>query len=178
MPPLSTGATGEHATLYDSGQEMQKASRFPPSLSSELSLVPSSDAALPTRPTSGFDRLSQPSSALPEMHSSQFTAHNPSPLPALSQPTSSVTTLTQGFDEKSREAFLESLREEPELYNLTRTELESLVSTIVREPGFPKLVSCVFRLLDYELGLLTEQPMFHQLEALDSMWVARGFLAR
>ena len=181
MPPLSTGTTGERAPHYRSSQEEQKASQFPPPSSSELSLAPSSDAAIPTQPAWGFNRSSQPSTALPEMPSSQFTAHNPSSLPASSQPTSSGNTLTQGFDEKTREAFLGSLREEPELYDLTRTELESLVSTIVREPGFPKLVSCVFRLafsLGYELELLAEQPISHQLEALDSMWVSRGFLAR
>jgi hypothetical protein len=39
------------------------------------------------------------------------------------------------------EAFLDSLREEDtELYNLTRQELENLVSVVVREKGFPKLV--------------------------------------
>ena len=39
-----------------------------------------------------------------------------------------------------REAFLDSLREDTELYNLTRQELENLVSVVVREKGFPKLV--------------------------------------
>lgn len=48
--------------------------------------------------------------------------------------------------EKTREAFLESLRETPELYSLTRPELENLVSVVVREPGFPKLVRCIFHL--------------------------------
>ena len=185
MPPLSAGTTGaiERAPQYLSSQDEQKALHFPPP-SSELSLVPSSDAALPTQPNLGFDRSSRPSSVLPEMHSSQFTAHNTSSLPASSQLTPSATTLappSQGFDEKRREAFLEALREEPELYNLTRTELENLVSTVVREPGFPNLVSCFFRLalsLSYGVGLLTERPVFHQLEALDSMWVSRGFLGR
>lgn len=51
---------------------------------------------------------------------------------------------SQGPENRTREAFLESLREEAELYNLTRLELENLVSVIVREPGFPKLVSCIF----------------------------------
>jgi len=49
---------------------------------------------------------------------------------------------SQGSEEKekTREAFLDSLREDTELYNLTRQELENLVSVVVREKGFPKLV--------------------------------------
>ena len=89
------------------------------------------------------------------------------------------------------EAFLDSLREDTELYNLTREELENLVSVVVREKGFPKLVGSLrfsvwcFFLLSLEcmkLGLaaerLTDSDVSHQLEALDSMWVARGFLGR
>ena len=38
------------------------------------------------------------------------------------------------------EVFLDSLREDTELYNLSRQELENLVSVVVREKGFPKLV--------------------------------------
>jgi hypothetical protein len=75
-----------------------------------------------------------------------------SSLPSSSQPTSSAATLVapRGTEEeeggKTREAFLESLREAaPELYGLTRPELENLVSVVVREPGFPRLVRfCVF----------------------------------
>lgn len=58
------------------------------------------------------------------------------------------------------EAFLDSLREDTELYNLTRQELENLVSVVVREKGFPKLVGsrffiwCFFLPLGYELGKL------------------------
>ena len=88
------------------------------------------------------------------------------------------------------EAFLDSLREDTELYNLTREELENLVSVVVREKGFPKLVGsrrfsvwCFFSLSGgMKLGLaaerLTDSDVSHQLEALDSMWVARGFLGR
>ena len=42
------------------------------------------------------------------------------------------------------EAFLDSLREDTELYNLSRQELENLVSVVVREKGFPKLVGSPF----------------------------------
>ena len=63
-------------------------------------------------------------------------------LPALSQPSATLalqpTPTTAPATQ--REAFLESLREVPELYSLTRHELENLVSVVVREPGFPKLV--------------------------------------
>ncbi len=157
-PPLPASATGtvEYKPHYSSQEELsQKASHFPPPSSSDLSLAPSSDSAPPTHPTLGFGKSSQPSSALPEMHSSQFLGHNKgssrygtSSFPASSQPTPSATTLaspSQGTNEKEkvRDAFLESLREDPELHKLTRQELENLVSVVVREPGFPKLVGCV-----------------------------------
>jgi hypothetical protein len=85
-------------------------------------------------------------------HSSQLTAHDKGgsgayySLPASSQPTTpSAATFarpSQGPEEKEKmwEAFLDSLREDTELYNLTREELENLVSVVVREKGFPKLV--------------------------------------
>ncbi len=165
-PPQSASATSvvERKPHYRSSQEelSQKASHFPPPLSSDLFLAPSSDPVPPTRPTSAFDKSSQPSSALPEMHFSQFTENNKgdsnsSSLPASSQPTSSAATLAPlsqgpGEKERMREAFLDSLREDKELYNLTRQELENLVSVVVREPGFPKLVGCDFRLV-YLSGL-------------------------
>jgi hypothetical protein len=140
---------------YRSSQEelSQKVSYFPPPSSSDLSLVPSSDPALATT-THRFDKSSQPSSVLHEMqHSSQFTGHDKGgssstyySLPASSQPTTpSAATFarpSQGPEEKEKmwEAFLDSLREDTELYNLTREELENLVSVVVREKGFPKLV--------------------------------------
>ncbi|KAH7916544.1 hypothetical protein BJ138DRAFT_1052384 [Hygrophoropsis aurantiaca] len=72
------------------------------------------------------------------------------PLPAVSlaAPARSQTQDTQS-------QVIASLRETPSLYNLSRTELEALVSQVVREEGFPKL-----------------------LDALDSMWTVKGFLAR
>lgn len=153
----------ERNTHYRSSQEelSQKASHFPPASSSDLSLVPSSDPALPTH---RFDKSSQPSSVLPdsEMHSSQFqfTAHNKGStysLPASSQPTPSAATFmqpSQGPEEKEKmwEAFLDELREDTELYNLTRQELENLVSVVVREKGFPKLVGSRFSIWDLLLN--------------------------
>ncbi|KAH9957943.1 hypothetical protein BC827DRAFT_1261462 [Russula dissimulans] len=171
MPPPSSGANraieyGHHSYRSVKDVPTQKARDFPPPSSSELSLAPpSSPAHLHTNP--GFDGCSQRSSGLPEMDSSQLAAQAvrhtcTSSLPTSSQPTSSAPTLAppppsslHGLEEKTREAFLESLREMPELYSLTRPELENLVSVVVREPGFPRL-----------------------LEALDSMWVIRGFLGR
>ena len=151
---------------YRSSQEelSQKASHFPPPSSSDLSLAPSSDPALPTY---RFDKLSQPSSVLHEMHSSQFTAQNKGgsnstySLPASSQlePTPLAATFAQPSQgpaeekEEMTEKFLDSLREDTELYNLTRQELENLVSVVVREKGFPKLVGSHFSFyLGYELG--------------------------
>ena len=108
-------------------------------------------------------------------------------LPALSQPSATLTlqpTPTITAPATQREVFLESLREVPELYSLTRHELENLVSVVVREPGFPKLVRSFFPSIE---GIrrsppfvleLTLSPSVRQLEALDSMWVVRGFLAQ
>lgn len=108
-------------------------------------------------------------------------------LPALSQPSATLAlqpTPTITAPATQREAFLESLREVPELYSLTRHELENLVSVVVREPGFPKLVRSFFPSIE---GIrrsppfvleLTLSPSVRQLEALDSMWVVRGFLAQ
>jgi len=166
MPPPSSGANraieyGHHSYRSVKDVPTQKARDFPPPLSSELSLAPPSSPAH-RHANSGFDGCSQRSSGLPELDSSQLTAQTiyhtgTSSLPTSSQPTSTLVPPppSYGLEEKTREAFLESLRETPELYSLTRPELENLVSVVVREPGFPRL-----------------------LEALDSMWVVRGFLGR
>lgn len=148
--PASVASMVERNPRYRNSQEdlSQKVSHLLPTSSSDLSLVPSSDPALPTTTTHRFDKWSQLSSAPHEMqHSSQFTAHDGSggstyySLPA----TPSAATFahpSQGPEEKDkmREAFLDSLREDKELYSLTREELENLVSVVVREKGFPKLV--------------------------------------
>lgn len=72
------------------------------------------------------------------------------------------------------EAFLDSLREDTELYNLTREELENLVSVVVREKGFPKLVGLRrFRTGAMKLGLAAERLMF----SISSMrWTRCGSL--
>ncbi|KAH9047838.1 hypothetical protein EDB84DRAFT_1263242 [Lactarius hengduanensis] len=176
-PSMSTVVSTLKSETQGSSQEFPpKVPRFPPHSTSDLSLaLSSSDPAPPAvaLPHLGYDRSSQLSFALPpDARSTQLTAQSGSAapsLPALSQPTSTAATLapqptpptstaTQRDDEpekRAREAFLESLREAPELYSLSRRELENLVSVVVREPGFPRL-----------------------LEALDSMWVIRGFLAQ
>ena len=145
-PPLPASATSmvERNPHYRSSQEelSQKALHFPPPSSSDLSLAPSSDPALPTH---RFVKSSQPLSVLPEMDSSQFIAHDKDgrySLPASSQPAATFARPPQGQEEKEKmwEAFLDSLREDTELYNLTRQELENVVSVVVREKGFPKLV--------------------------------------
>ncbi|KAH9040743.1 hypothetical protein EDB85DRAFT_71029 [Lactarius pseudohatsudake] len=162
----------------DTQGSSQELPRFPPHSGSDLSLALSSSDPAPAvalphpTPSLGYDRSSH-LALPPDARSSQLTAQSGSAapsLPALSQPTSTAATLapqptppppstaTQRDDEpekRAREAFLESLREAPELYSLSRRELENLVSVVVREPGFPRL-----------------------LEALDSMWVIRGFLAQ
>jgi hypothetical protein len=116
----------------------------------------------------------------PETSSSQFTVqsgggvggrrNSASSLPASQPPTSTAATFappTQVTNtqpsgaaavEKTREAFLESLRETPELYSLTRPELENLVSVVVREPGFPKLVRCIFHFFFFHLRPRVPSP--------------------
>ncbi|KAF8274487.1 hypothetical protein EI94DRAFT_1713558 [Lactarius quietus] len=164
MPPPSVGAL--KSETQGSSQELPTTvPRFPPHMSSDLSLAPSSDPAPPTPVPalpSSYPAPSLGSSQLvPDACLSQITGQSgsgitapSSSLPALSQLPSTVSTLapeptpptstaTQRDDElekQAREAFLESLREVPELYSLTRRELENLVSVVVREPGFPKLV--------------------------------------
>ncbi|KAH9978585.1 hypothetical protein BGW80DRAFT_1529938 [Lactifluus volemus] len=161
---------------FEKYSQEEHSQRPPPPLqlsSSDLSLAPPPSSDLAAAPA--YSTTTAPL----EMHSSQFTVQSTRggrrnstsgfSLPASSQPASSAATLappTQGSTvgtqlppppagDKTREAFLESLREVPELYSLTRPELENLVSVVVREPGFTRL-----------------------LEALDSMWVIRGFLGQ
>lgn len=161
-PPSSAGAACSSQEEPSSSQRAPARFPFPPS-SPELSLPPSSSsdlAAAPQHPHLGLCTSStRASSTLPEVHSSQFTmaeqsrdVSSMSSLPALSQPTSSAATLAPPLPSlsqwpekgRTREAFLESLREAPELHNLTRPELENLVSVVVREPGFPRLVRLQF----------------------------------
>lgn len=165
LPPTVGTVRTLKGDAQGSSQEFPpRVPRFPPYSSSDLSLAPSSDPAPPAlpyhpAPSLGCDRSSQPSSTPllgpSDIHSSQLTNASAVPsLPALSQPTSTAATLApppspptvtatqhDGESEKlAREGFLESLREVPELYSLTRRELENLVSVVVREPGFPRLV--------------------------------------
>ena len=166
MPPPSVGATrgtAERNAPHRCSQEehTQRPPQFPPPSSSDLSLAPPTSDPMPPYPM-----IAPPPP--PETSSSQFTVqsgggvggrrNSVSSLPASQPPTSTAATLappTQVTNtqspgaaavEKTREAFLESLRETPELYSLTRPELENLVSVVVREPGFPKLVRCIFHL--------------------------------
>jgi hypothetical protein len=169
LPPSLNATNSRTVEKYSQEGHPQRALQLPPQLSSsDLSLAPppSSDPApAPAYPTT---------TAPLEMHSSQFTAQSTRggrrnstsgfSLPASSLPASSAATLappTQGSTvgtqqqqpagDKTREVFLESLREVPELYSLTRHELENLVSVIVREPGFTRLVRCLF--FSWRLGV-------------------------
>ena len=162
MPPPSVRAL--KSEILGSSQELPStAPRFPPLSSSDISLAPSSSDPAPQAPAPaqsypyltsslGYDRSSQLSSSaalVPDVRLSQITMQSTAPsLPALSQPSATLAlqpTPTITAPATQREAFLESLREVPELYSLTRHELENLVSVVVREPGFPKLVrSCLF----------------------------------
>ncbi|KAH9953471.1 hypothetical protein BGW80DRAFT_1517668, partial [Lactifluus volemus] len=106
----------------------------------------------------------------------------------LAPPTQGSTVGTQlpppPAGDKTREAFLESLREVPELYSLTRPELENLVSVVVREPDLQGWCVAFFfgawRVLGFWKSLIgmLKFRVVSQLEALDSMWVIRGFLGQ
>jgi hypothetical protein len=72
---------------------------------------------------------------------SSLPPSQPAPTASTLAPTPSPS-LSQG---KPPEAVLGYLREASELYSLTLPELENLVSVIVHEPGFPKLVRLPFR---------------------------------
>ena len=68
-----------------------------------------------------------------------------------------------------------SVPKAPALYDLSRTELETLVGEVVREEGFVRLVSplplcCASGELRLTLSLI------HQLENLDSMWRVKALL--
>ena len=185
LPPSLSNVSALKSETQGSSQEFPpRVPRFPPYSSSDLSLAPSSDpapaVALPypyPAPSLGCDRSCQPSSALPP--DSQFTAQSggsgsaaPSLPVSSQQPTSTAATLapqptpptataTQHNDESekgAREAFLESLREVPELYSLTRRELENLVSVVVREPRFPRLVRRICSFVFFSIDLFSPSP--------------------
>ena len=155
MPPPSVGAL--KSEIPGSSQELpSRVPRFPPLSSSDISLAPSSSDPAPPAPAPaqsypypasslGYDRSSQPA-LVPDVRLSQIMTQSTAPsLPELSQPSPTAATLALQptpaiAPATQREAFLESLREVPELYSLTRHELENLVSVVVREPGFSKLV--------------------------------------
>jgi hypothetical protein len=202
LPPSLNATNSRTAEKYSQEEHSQ---RPPPPLqlsSSDLSLAPPPSSDLAAAPA--YSTTTAPL----EMHSSQFTVQSTRggrcnstsgfSLPASSQPASSAATLappTQGSTvgtqlpppppgDKTREAFLESLREVPELYSLTRPELENLVSVVVREPGFTRLVRFVFFgagefwASGNRLSECLKFRVVSQLEALDSMWVIRGFLGQ
>jgi len=82
------------------------------------------------------------------------------PPPVPRRATHSADAATQGpsgavnsGDERSQ--LLASLSKHPSLYELSRTDLETLVSQVIREEGF-----------------------LHLLESLDSLWRIKGFLGR
>jgi hypothetical protein len=77
------------------------------------------------------------------------------------------------------EAIREYLQEASELYSLTGPELENLLSVVVREPGFPKLVRFVpffFVVRMFGTADWIEWLLLRQLEKLDSMWVIQGII--
>ncbi|KAG9316611.1 dehydratase family-domain-containing protein [Chiua virens] len=104
--------------------------------------------------TSSLPNSSQP------LSSDQSVTMPPPPVPRHAMHATDATTQLEApsktvdaADERSQ--FLVSLSEHPSLYDLSRTELETLVSQVIREEGF--------------LGLL---------ESLDSLWRVKGFLGR
>ncbi|KAI9569650.1 hypothetical protein HD554DRAFT_2204408 [Boletus coccyginus] len=106
----------------------------------------------PSRSRDSLPNSSQPSS------SEQSIAMPPPPVPR--HATHSADATIQGpsgvgntGDERSQ--LLASLSKHPSLYELSRTDLETLVSQVIREEGF-----------------------LHLLESLDALWRIKGFLGR
>ncbi|KAH9176346.1 hypothetical protein EDB89DRAFT_2226906 [Lactarius sanguifluus] len=140
-PSMSTvvSSTLKSETQGSSQEFPPRAPHFPPHPSSDLSLALSSSDPAPAvalphpTPSLGYDRSSQPilRTAFQPVHG---TERNPR-----RRPPPATQREDEPEEKRAREAFLESLREAPELYSLTRRELENLVSVVVREPGFPRL---------------------------------------
>ncbi|KIJ68142.1 hypothetical protein HYDPIDRAFT_173798 [Hydnomerulius pinastri MD-312] len=95
-----------------------------------------------SQPSSSNDSSAMPPPPVPRNHSR--------PIDALTHGASRAETM-----DVDRPNLLSSLRESPSLYDLSRADLETLVSQVVREEGFARL-----------------------LDSLDSMWRIKGFLAR
>jgi hypothetical protein len=170
MFPPSVGATSsgmvEKNASHNHNSSQEERARRAPLSSSDLSLAPPSSDPAPPHPTTVPPEIYSSQFTVQSGGGGGGRGagrrNSASSLPASSQPASTAATLappTQGTStqplgaatvphdepmaEKMREAFLESLREAPELYSLTRPELDNLVSVVVREPGFPKLVCYV-----------------------------------
>lgn len=92
--------------------------------------------------------LSLPGSSEPSFNTDS-SSMPPPPIPShntqsLAQKASSTSAAIPGGPEHG---LLESLRETSTLYNLSRTDLETLVSRVVREEGFVELVRTLFSIV-------------------------------
>ncbi|KAA1476074.1 hypothetical protein DENSPDRAFT_842963 [Dentipellis sp. KUC8613] len=155
-PPVRRNSARDiSALMHGSGGSSSLPSSSPPS-SAVGTMLPSSDAGtgsmLPPpvpvpAPAARTHAHVQPAKSTDDHESPSCFTLAPRP-PAVASTEDSAT----------RAAFVASLRDAADsssLCDLSRAELEGLVSHVVREPGFGKL-----------------------LETLDSMWVVKGFLAR
>ncbi|EIM83055.1 uncharacterized protein STEHIDRAFT_114094 [Stereum hirsutum FP-91666 SS1] len=139
QPSSAPNAQAQRLKGYSSGMPT------PPSLSQTSSS--SLPASSPPRPSSALrDEALMPPPPLPTQPRPSGGTRNDTNPP---QDNPSVVQ-TQLPD---REAFLDSLRDTPALYDLSRSELEKLVCEVIREPGFLKL-----------------------LEKLDTLWAVKGAL--
>lgn len=159
QPSSAPNAQAQRLRGYSSGMPT------PPSLSQTSSS--SLPASSPPRPSSALrDEALMPPPPLPTQPRPSTGTRNDTN-PPQDNPSAVQTQLPD------REAFLDSLRDTPALYDLSRSELEKLVCEVIREPGFLKLVSAWFsRIRDAfpdEVGCL-------QLEKLDTLWAVKGVL--
>ncbi|KAH9951531.1 hypothetical protein B0H21DRAFT_684747 [Amylocystis lapponica] len=125
----------------------------PPSLEQQSHVSQPPSVLHPTRTASPASSAPAPQPP-PAAYSSSVSSMAPPPAPPSSCDPEPVPS-HPGPNTLDKQGFLASLEEAPSLYGLPRGDLERLVTKIVREEGFAKL-----------------------LEDLDSMWNIKGFLGR
>jgi hypothetical protein len=87
-------------------------------------------------------KLSLPDSSQPSLNSDS-SSMLPPPLPLRAPQSVASTSTLVNMPAESDRGLLGSLHETSALYNLSRADLENLVSRVVREEGFAELVCCL-----------------------------------
>ncbi|KDQ57644.1 hypothetical protein JAAARDRAFT_687260 [Jaapia argillacea MUCL 33604] len=135
-----------------------KAPSFPVGQSGQLHHpaieIASGSSKLPLNDSNSLPNSSPPSSSLnsdlnpippplPPSNTPQLTERAPVP--------NTIGNSNTNSDDEARSRFLASLQHAPDLYALSKTDLESLVSEVIREEGFLELVCVVSCLTTYRI---------------------------